>query len=124
MVDLGNLFKDLVFDNLVKAGVNRVLSRIPKLIAVPIFGPILGGLISLVITKVADILFEMLDEYVDFKQIAFKDKQLEKTYNTAATKLKILAHEKGIDSPEFKEQRNVDKNALADFVSLRDIAKS
>lgn len=122
MVDLGNLFKDLVFDNLVKAAVKKVLAKIPKLIAVPVFGPFVGTIVSLVITKVADLLYEGFDEWIDFKQIAFKDKELQKKYDTAATKLKIIAHEKGIDSPEFKEQRNADKSALADFVSLRDIA--
>lgn len=123
-VDYGNLFKDLVYDTLVKQAVSKLLSKMVGVVTIPIFGPFIGSAISFLITYVANLIYAPLDEFVDMKQIVLKDKDLQKKYDTESLKLKVIAQEKGIDSPEFKKERDVSKQALANFVSLKSVANS
>ncbi len=106
-----DLFKDLVWDNLVKAAMTKMFVAVPFLA----WGPI-GGIIEHLFIKFAGKLYDVLKLELDVKSMVFKNKRLEKEFNRASVKLKIIARDKGINSEEFKKQRDLHKKQLADFV--------
>ena len=110
-MNLGDLFRSLVWDNLVKAAIKRIFMAVPFLT----MGP-LGSVTTFIITKITDKLYVVLKESVDLQVIVFKNKKLGKEFGRASVKLKIIANERGVDSNEFKEQREIHKKRLANFV--------
>jgi hypothetical protein len=108
-----DLFKDLVFDTLVKAALQRLFSLVPLLG----WGP-LGMVISFYLTKFADLLYSGVKEFVEVESIPIKNEALRKEFDRASVKLKIIAGGKGIDSPEFREARNADKENLLKLVTV------
>lgn len=110
-IDWGDLFKGLVWDNLIKAAIGRLFAAAPWLA----WGP-LGWLSSFVITYVADLVYEELQKFVDLQFIAFRNAELRDAYSAAANSLKTIALAKGVDSEEFKKARNEQKEALSKFV--------
>ena len=106
-----DLFKTLLWDTLVQAGVSRLFLIIPWLG----WGPV-GVLVSFIITKFADIMYEGLKMSVNLEVIAIRDERLKLAYNDAAVRLHIIAKDKGIDSKEFKDARNDHIKKLSDCV--------
>lgn len=110
-MELENLFKSLVWDNLVKAAIKKIFVAAPFLA----WGP-LGIVAKYVIGKIADKLYEALKEAIDMQRIAFRNKDLRKGYERASVTLRIIAQDRGIDSDEFKKAREEHKKNLAAFV--------
>ena len=108
---LKNLFKSLVWDNLVKTAISKVFIAVPFLA----LGP-LGKLTSWLLTKFAKKLYLQFEEVVDLKHIVYLNKDLRKEFDRASVKLKILAREVGIESNEFKKARKEHEKQLAAFV--------
>jgi hypothetical protein len=110
-IDIGlDLFKNLVWDVWVKAVLGRLFA------AVPLFGwgPI-GFFVTSMVMKFTDALYSSIKEFINIEAIEFRNKEFGKAYATASVKLKIIAREKGIDSPEFRSARDADKIALSNL---------
>lgn len=107
------LFKALVWDALVKAAIARLFAAVPFLA----WGPV-GFLVSHLLTKFADKLFEAASMAIAMEKIILTNEAHLKEYERASVKLKIIAREKGIESPEFKEARDAEKAALSKFVQF------
>jgi hypothetical protein len=110
-VDLGDLFKALIWDNLVKAAVGRLFAAVPILA----WGPI-GYVITWVATHFADKLYDSVKMAIALEAIAIRNEAHRRAYDRASVALKIIAQDKGINSPEFREARDANKRALAEFV--------
>lgn len=107
-----DLFKDLLYATIVKAAIQRLFLIAPFLS----WGP-LGVLVSHYLTKFAMLLYEIAETFIDLKTVPIKNEKLRKEFERASIKLNIIANGKGIDSPEFKEQRDADHKALLDLVT-------
>ncbi len=106
-------FKELVWDALIKAALQRLFDKFAFLA----WGPI-GVVVEYFVLKYADELYAALKEYLVLELIAFKNTQLHAKYVTAAINLRTMAHTYGVNSNEFKEARDADKKALANFVLI------
>nr|BFD58919.1 hypothetical protein CKG001_10260 [Bdellovibrio sp. CKG001] len=113
-----DLFKDLVWDSLVKAAITRMFVAMPALA----WGPF-GVFVTWVVTKFADRLYEHAREYVALETIAFKNKQLEKEFDRRLVMLRIIERESGLGSEAFKKGREDAKKALSDVVRY-DVARA
>jgi len=110
-MNLNALFKSLIWDELVKKAIAKILLAVPFLA----WGP-LGWLTKWAVTKIADKLYEALKDVVDFKVIALKNKTLRKEFDRASIKLYAIGKDKGINSHDFKKARQKHKEALAALV--------
>ena len=106
-----DIFKELVWDNLVKATLAEIFVAVPLLG----WGPI-GYVITALVTKYSDKLYNGINKVVDLKVIALKDEELKKEYDSANIKLKIIANSYGINSSEFEVARVANKKYLSQFV--------
>lgn len=101
------LFKQLVWDALVRAALRKLFAALPWLS----WGP-LGAVTSYVFIYFADRLYEVLSEVIEMEYIAFKNEAHRRTFDKSVVSLQAIADGLGVDSPEFKEQR---EKALADL---------
>lgn len=105
-------FKDLVWDNVVQAGITALFAQVPWLNAWPI-----GGAVRYLLTLFADKIFDSVKLSIDLQAIVLVNQEHKVAYNKELAKLKIVAREKGIESPEFAKERENAKKALSKFVS-------
>lgn len=112
-MDLGQIFKDLIWNVLVKAALGRLFAAIPLLG----WGPI-GLIVTWIVSHFAEKLFDHMHEWIDFKMIFFKKKELQQAFDGEVLKLQGIFDEKGMDSDEFKAQREKSKEALSKFVKF------
>jgi hypothetical protein len=110
-MSLEKILKDLFWDALVQLALKKLFQLIPWLG----WGP-LGILVSWVVGHFADLAFEALVQYVDHTSIAFRNAAMHRAYVTASLDLRKLAHEKGIDSEDFRLAREEHKKRLSEFV--------
>jgi hypothetical protein len=108
---LDDLFKDLVWDSLVKAALAELFLIAPWLA----WGPV-GFVVSFIAQHFSDQLYKTLSLAVQMEAIVIKNEEHKRAFDRASVKLKVMAKEKGIDSPEFEKLREEQKQALADFV--------
>lgn len=106
-----DLFKDLVWDNLVEAALAALFVKVPVLA----WGP-LGAIIKFAATKFTDYLYAGMKMFIVVEAIPLRNKLLHKKYTEAAIKLKTIAKTTGIESDEFRKARNEDKKRLSDLV--------
>lgn len=81
------------------------------LLAIPIIGPI----IDKALRYFADILYKKLQGQVVFDSILFVDLAHRQAFSAASTSLQQIAMNKGIDSQEFKDAHETEKQALKKF---------
>jgi hypothetical protein len=105
-----DLFKDLVFDPLVKLAISRIIALAPWLS----FGPI-SFIVGQVVTYVAGIVYEVMKDFINFEVILLRNAEHQKALIDALTALQKAAREKGTDSPEFRSLRESHKAALAKY---------
>jgi hypothetical protein len=111
--DLGDTFKELVFDAVVKAGIARLFTALPFLG----WGPI-GIIVSWALTLLADRLYEALSLAIEMEKISIRNEQSRKAYDRALVVLRIVAREKGLESEEFRRSKNEAKEALSRLVRM------
>lgn len=107
-----SVFNELLWKPLVKAGLAKLFAALPFLG----WGPI-GWLVTLVVTKFAEKLFEAVRLAIDLQAIVLINEEHRKSYEKACAVLKLVGTEKGFDSPEFKNQLGVAEEAFDRFVS-------
>ncbi len=98
---ISDLFKSLVWDALVNAAIKKLFAALP---AWATWGP-LGPFITHWLTKFLDNLYVELAEWIDVKEILFKNKLLEKEFVRHYVILKSVAKQFGENSDEFKKER-------------------
>lgn len=112
-VSADDLFKDLIWQPIVKL----ILAELFKLLPFLAWGP-LGPIVTLIVTYLAEKIFTAVKLFVDLQVISLKNKEHQAAYDRASVSLKIIAKDKGIDSPEFRKARDENKAALSDFVKF------
>lgn len=108
-IDVGTkIFKDLVFDVMIKNAIAYVMAFLKLSPAGWV-----AGLLTKIIFYYTDKAFPYLVKYIKVKDIKFENEIHQRSYEKAAYKLKVIAIEKGIDSKEFNDERKIahDKQA-------------
>ncbi len=111
---IGDIFKILFWDTAVNAGLAALATAAPWLMVGP-----WGWVIRQVILKYTDLLYAGMRMVANLEAIVLINEDHRKAYDRASAELQIIAHDKGIDSPEFKEARIENQKALLEFVRFR-----
>jgi len=106
-----SIFKALIWDSVFEAEMIALFSAAPYLNFWPV-NSIIRGLLKLG----TDQLFSALQLFVDTQTIALVNAEHQRAFDKATVALKIIAKDKGIDSPEFKKAKENAKVALSRFV--------
>lgn len=112
-MDLGDLFKDLVWDNLVKAALSRLFVVVPLLG----WGPI-GFVVTWFATRFANQIYESVKMAIQLEAISLRNESYKRAFDAAHAKLAVIAYKKGIHSPEFRQARDESKKALSQFAQF------
>jgi hypothetical protein len=107
-----NIFKNLVWDNIIALETKALLAQAPYLNIWP-----LNEIISSILSMVGNKVFDTIKLSIDLESITLMNKIYQAEFTNTSLRLKILAHDKGIDSPEFKEARENAKKILSKFIS-------
>lgn len=92
-----NEFKQIVWDPLVKAGETALEGAVPVLAA-----PILKQLDEAALNALSDYFFEQLRLLLDLSAAQIVGAARAQVFTDASIQLKIIAHDKGVDSDEYK----------------------
>jgi len=112
------LFKTLVWDSLVSALTASLMGALSRVAVLSVFftwGPV-AAIISYLVEAITNKLFSLLKLAVDLEMITLQNALHHKAFQDAVVKLKVIAHDHGVDSDEFKKQREIEKQALSAFV--------
>lgn len=71
-----------------------------------------------IINFLSDSLFDQIVIFVDISAIKLVNSAHQSAFDKASVNLKIIAHDKGIDSKEFQEARDAAKIALSKFTQF------
>lgn len=112
-MDLGQIFKDLLWDALVAAALKRLFAAVPWLG----WGPI-GVLVTWIVGMFADEIFSGMKLAVDLEVIAIRNEIHRREYTVAAVALRSAAINFGTESPQFKEMRLEKVKKLSEFVQF------
>ncbi len=107
MGSLEQVFKTLAWDALVESAIDAVFKAIPLLA----WGPI-GWVVAFAIRYVAGILYTNLELTIKLEAIQFKNEQAATAFKLAAIRLIGMKP----DSPEYKEARDAEKKAFAEYL--------
>jgi hypothetical protein len=105
------IFKALIWDNEVKAAEAALFAEVPWLRAWPV-----GPIVRYVIEHFSDRLYRVGTLYIDTAAIRLVNAEHQCEFDAASTRLMIIAHDKGVDSEDFKKEREDAKAALSRFV--------
>lgn len=106
-------FKELIFDNLIKASLQRLFLKIPLLG----WGPF-GIIITYFANKYGEIFFEEMKTIIVIKKIIITNSAFESAYHKATLKLKVYSQNYGVDSVEYQRVKDEAKKSLADLVQF------
>jgi len=107
----GTLFKSFVWDAAAKYAVSQIFLAVPFLS----LGP-LAPIVTWVVTLIADKIYMAIEVVMDLQTIAFKNQAHKEAFDKASLRLKLVAQVKGIDSEEFRKERDAQKEKLSEFV--------
>jgi hypothetical protein len=109
-----DLFRDLVWENAIQAGLAALFVEEPALAIWP-----LKQLIQQVVGMLQTRVYSSLRLAVDLQAIAFVNAKGQREFDAAAVTLKILERDFGPDSQQYKEARENAKAALSRFLRYR-----
>lgn len=109
-----NLFKRLVWDNLVEAAFIELYAAFPFLKVPPI-----SWIIEPIIKHFLDAFYAGVSLFIVTEMIPIRNEALKVAYDREAVKLKIIAKNHGIESQEFLDAREKSKVGLSKFVRTR-----
>lgn len=112
LTNVEEIFKSLVWDSVIKGWLTALYASSP---IAAFFKPA----IDLAVKMIGDLFFSKIRLVVDIGAIKLLDEQANAAYRKASVTLAVIAHDKGIDSNEFKNARENAKQALSDFVRFR-----
>ena len=105
------IFKSLVWDVLVKS----IIARLIIALSISPQG-FLALTLSKIVTSLAEKIYPTVIRLVKISSIKFKDEIDQRAYEKAALLLSVVAIEKGINSDEFKKQRDIEHSKQAELV--------
>lgn len=111
--DIGDMLKTMVWDQLIEQALAAVFKAVPWLG----WGPV-GAVIKVVVGLVADALYEGMRTIYDMQAISFRNNAHRVAFEDSTLKLQLIARDKGIESPEFKEARIENRKRLSTFVQF------
>jgi hypothetical protein len=106
-----DLSKTLVWDPLVDAELAVIFAHAPVLALWPF-----KQILTILTHTFSDQLYSGLRTFIDVEALPFINDSHRKAFDSAEVTLKIIAHDKGPASPEYRNAREEAKNALARFV--------
>jgi hypothetical protein len=106
-----DLFKELVWDNVIKRTLNYLFLSVPLLG----WGPI-GLVISHFVFKFSDQAYIFLSNFIAVNEIVLRNKEHQKAYDKAAIGLKLSYDAYGSNSNEFKLERKKRNEAMANLI--------
>lgn len=113
MVTLTEIFKDIVWDNLVTVALNAFFA------AVPFFGlPVIRNITTYIVTTFADIFYKGVAEHVDLSLVVIRKESTRKKFNTVALELKLVALKQGADTDAYRKARDAHKKAFSEHVQF------
>ncbi len=112
-LDFSQFLKDVAWAALVKFATARLIAALPFLG----WGP-MGWITGIVVSMVGAAVYDAMAEAFKLEMIEFRNEQFQRQWDTESVKLKIVAKNKGVDSPEFKEQRKKSVESLTKLVSF------
>jgi hypothetical protein len=112
-INAGDLFKELIWSALK----SLILSRIAALVPFLVWGPV-GVVTGFVVGKVLDLVYDAIGTFLALEGIRFKNESLQREFDSSSLKLKLIARDKGINSPEFLLARDEHKKKLSEFVKI------
>lgn len=87
--------------------------------SIPIFNvPILGGMLRGIVSVITDWVYSNIRLFTDLTFIKLINPVHQAEYEKASENLLIVAHDKGIDSPEYQEAKTDAKTALSAFTMV------
>ncbi len=104
-------FKALIWDTSLQVGLAALFTYVPVLNVWP-----LRRVITDVVQFIGDKLFFALRELIDVSAIQLRNAVHQRAFDRAVVTLKIIAHDKGIESPEFMNARENAKIEFSKFV--------
>lgn len=105
-----SLFKELVWDSIVKAATQACFVAIPMLGAWP-----LRSIVTWIIGQFSNQMFKAAKLTLDLQAIGFINAAHKRAFDSAMVTLKIIAHDKGVESDDFKKAKENAKAALSEF---------
>lgn len=105
------IFKQLLWDRATDAAIVSLFAAQPWMNIWPI-----APIIKAIIRKISENLYEKIYLFVDMTEIRLANHAHEIAYKEVSLKLAVIAHDKGIESNEFKIAREAAKKSLSVFV--------
>lgn len=112
-LDFSKFLKDVAWAALVRLATQNLIAALPFLG----WGP-LGWITGAIVGIVGAAVYDAMAEAFKLEMIEFRNEQFQRQWDTASVKLKIIAKNHGIDSPQFKEERKKNVEALSKLVSF------
>ncbi len=109
-----DVFKDLVWDNLILAAKVELFAAFPFLAVPPI-----SWAVSYIIDRLSGILYTAMKEFVNVEMIILRNEAAKAAFTRSSVTLKIIALNKGIESKEYKDARAENVTYMQDFVRRR-----
>jgi len=120
---LQDLFKEFVWKPLAKKAVSELLSDLAGVGRFFTWGPVVH-FITVIAEKLFEKMYLYLDQFIDLKAVIIKDIVQRKVMTEAVIELKNLALQKGIDSDEYKNQRQIHGDYLLKYVSVNRVSET
>lgn len=108
-----DLFKDLIWDNVIDAALIELFAAFPFLNFWPI-----NMAVRYIAHELADFIYAGVHMVIDTTAIVIKNETLRREYGHAQVKLKILAGKVDIESEEFKNARTQHRLDLSKYVRI------
>lgn len=108
-----DVFKDLIWNNLIEAALIELFVAFPFLNFWPI-----NVAIRYIVMEFSDAIYAGVRELIDVTVIQLRNEQLQTEFDRSAVKLKIIARGAGIDSEEFKNARVENKDHLRKYIRI------
>lgn len=113
-----DIFHDLVWSNLTNVGLGILFYEVPWLAL-----PVIKQVVTFLGTRFSESLYSVTKKTVDIGVIKLLSIEHAKALDKAAVTLRIIAHDKGISSDEFKFAKDNAKIALSKFTRFGDSPK-
>lgn len=104
-----DVFKCLIWDGIIKVELAALYTASP---VAAFFKPA----IDYIANYLGDWIFSKIKMAIDIEAIKFINHKAEENFKKASVTLSIIAHDKGIDSDEYKKARETAQQALSQFV--------
>ena len=113
LTDAEQIFKDLIFMPMIMAGEIWLESSLPALAL-----PVIKQIDEAFIMAFADALFQQIVMLIDITAIKLINGELQTAWDTASFKLRVIAQEHGIKSPEYIAARENAKIEFSKFTNI------